>query len=99
MDEPQLVFSSDDQVVVNFGVFAGRDVTQAEVERLGDALLDEVPSFEIVSENRMGFTAEHRAALHRVRVELQDGAAPRDIVPLVEDWAQDCIAERRLAQP
>jgi hypothetical protein len=99
MDEPQLVFSSDGQVVVNFGVFAGRDVTQAEIERLGDTLLEEFPSFEIVSENRMGFTADHRAALHRVRVELQDGATPGDIMPLVKDWAQDCLTERQAVQP
>ena len=99
MAEPQLVFSVDDHVVVNFGVFAGRDVTQAEIERRGDTLLGEFPSFEIVSENRMGFTAEHRAALHRVRIELQDGAAPGAVMSLVEDWAQDCLAERRLVQP
>ncbi len=99
MSEPELVFRSDSEVVVNFGVYAGREVTQAEVERLGDTLLEELQSFEIVSERRVGFTAEHRAALHVVRVELQNGSAPAGIVSLVEGWAQDCLTERRLVQP
>jgi hypothetical protein len=40
------------EVVVNFGVFAGREVTQAEIDRLAQQLLEELESFEIVSEQR-----------------------------------------------
>ena len=99
MDEPELVFRMNDELIVNFGVFAGREATQAEVERLGDALLEEFESFEIVTERRIGFNAESRAAVHRVRIELEDGSAPDGVIPLVEAWAQDCLTERQAVQP
>jgi hypothetical protein len=40
---------------VNFGVFAGRHVTPAEIDELALALRDSLPSFAIVSEERHEF--------------------------------------------
>jgi hypothetical protein len=97
MSDSTLVFVHDDrpEVVVNFGVHAGREATQAEIERLGAALQADVPSFAVVAERRYGFGQEGGAAVHQVRVELPDGD-PARIAPAVEAWASDCIAERRL---
>ncbi len=99
MGEPDLVFTQNGEVVVNFGVHAGREVTHAEVDRLGSTLLGELESFEIISERRVGFSAERGVELHRVRIELEDGAAPAGLVPLVDAWVRDCLTEREAVQP
>ena len=61
MDEPKLAFALARreppglEVRVNFGVFAGRTVTPAEIEELGQWLLDEVDAVTIVvPERRVG---------------------------------------------
>lgn len=92
-----LVFVPDDGrlVVVNFGVHAGREATQAEIERLGATLQADIPSFAIVAERRYGFGPDAEAALHQIRVEVP-GRDPATIAPAVEAWAADCIAERGL---
>ena len=41
------------EVCVNFGVFAGRDATRAELDRLAAWLLDEVGEVSIISEERL----------------------------------------------
>ena len=40
------------EVRVNFGVFAGRAATAAEIDRLAEWLLDEVGSVSIIAEER-----------------------------------------------
>ena len=98
MPDSTLVFVPDGsrEVVVNFGVHAGREATQAEIERLGVSIQQEdVPSFAIVAERRFGFSPDGDAAVHQLRVEVPDGD-PARLVPAVEAWASDCIAERGL---
>ena len=46
------------EIRVNFGIFAGREATQAEIEELGNALLPEIGTAEISSENRYEFGPE-----------------------------------------
>ena len=46
---------------VNFGVFAGRNATQAEIDDLARALHDDVESFTIVAEERHEFGGEVEA--------------------------------------
>ena len=98
MPDSTLAFVPDGrrEVVVNFGVHAGREATQAEVERLGASLQDHAPAFAIVAERRYGFGPDGDSALSQVRVELQPGGDPHGILPAVEAWASDCIAERGL---
>lgn len=100
MTDSTLIFVDDlpdgTQIVVNFGIHAGRDVTQAEVDRLGTTLLYRIPSFAVVSETRFGFDRQAEAAVHQVRVELPRGQASELVLELVEDWARDCIRERSL---
>ncbi len=105
MEEAELAFSAEIDgrpgVVVNFGVYAGREATPAEVARLGEELLGRVSSVEIVCERRESFGPDRRAELYQVRVELpgHDAGEASALVPTVEAWAQDCIAERRLITP
>ncbi len=103
--DPTLVFAADGadgvELVVNFGVHAGREATPAEVERLADELLGVADALEIVCEHRYEIDRERRASVYQVRVDLPFAAAAnRDaIAETVERWARDCIADRRLATP
>jgi hypothetical protein len=107
MSQPTLVFidsaeeEADLELVVNFGVFSGREATPAEVERLAHRLLEELESVEIICEQRFEFDREVEATVYRVRVEVPPGTgrlAPA-LSEIVEDWARDCIGERRVIAP
>jgi hypothetical protein len=105
MSDPTLVFQGEREgraeLVVNFGVFSGREATEAEIYRLAQSLVEEIGSVEIVSEHRYEFDSEVEATVHQVRVHLPRSASGREgeLRPLVEDWAQDCIGERRVIIP
>jgi hypothetical protein len=105
MREPALVFTRErdarPELVVNFGVFSGREATEAEVYRLAQALLDEVDSAEVVCEQRYEFDGGSEASVYVVRVALPRDTEPRlgHFSTLVEGWATDCIAERRVITP
>ena len=105
MTDPTLVFASDvpegTELVVNFGLHAGREATQAEVERLANTLLEFAPELEIVCEQRYEVDRERRATLYQVRIDLPAGttASADALADTVERWARDCIAERRLVTP
>jgi hypothetical protein len=105
MREPTLVFAQErggePELVVNFGVFSGREATNAEVYRLAQVLLDEVDSVEIVCERRYEFDGGSEATVYVVRVELPHEVDARlgHFSTLVEGWATDCISERRYIVP
>ncbi len=92
------------EIRVNFGIFAGREATQAEIEELGNALLPEIGTAEISSENRYEFGPESEAEVHQVRIEVPSDTLPVDdfqvgelagrLVTIAERWASGCIAER-----
>jgi hypothetical protein len=88
------------EVRVNFGVFAGRHATPAEIDELAGGLRELAPEFSIVSEERHEFGGDVEAALHQVVVEVpQEHAAEGDllaeqIVLTANGWARDCIASR-----
>ena len=94
------------EVRINFGVFAGREATPAELEELARALVPEVGEVSIVSEQRHEVGPQTEAALHQVRIELDAERVPADAEEreslsrrLVEEavrWANACIAERRV---
>ena len=58
MDEPSIAFRLREheepglEVRVNFGVYAGRHATPAEIDDLAHLLRDVVPTFAIVAEER-----------------------------------------------
>ena len=94
-DEPGI------EVRVNFGVFAGRHATPAEIDELAVALRDFLPSFAIVSEERHEFADAVEAAVHQVVIEVPQehaGSTPdvraEQIVLTANGWALECIASR-----
>ena len=94
------------EVRVNFGVFAGREATPAELEALGRALLAIVPEFAITGEQRHFVSTQTEAIVHQVRVELPWTAVSREedeiervigrLLQECEHWARACIAERHV---
>ena len=89
------------EVRVNFGVFAGRHATPAEIDELALALRDLSPTFAIVAEDRHEFGGAAEAAVHQVVIEVpreHDGREPdllaEKIVLGANGWALDCIASR-----
>lgn len=89
------------EIRVNFGVFAGRHATPAEIDELALALRDLVPSFAILSEERHEFGEAVEASVHQVVVEVPQehaGAEPdllaEQIRLAANGWALECIASR-----
>lgn len=104
MTDPTLVLVNEDagriELVVNFGLFAGREATPAEIDRLAEALLPDVEPLEIVCEQRYEFDREREAKVYQVRISVADDGELRDsLVEAVEEWVNDCIADRRLLSP
>ena len=89
------------EVRVNFGVFAGRHATPAEIDELAAALRNLVPAFAIVAEDRHEFADAAEAAVHQAVIEVprEHGSPEPDmlaerIVLAANGWALDCIASR-----
>lgn len=92
------------EIRVNFGMFAGRDATSAEIQELGAALLPEIGNVEISAENRYEIGPDSEADVHQVRIEVPGESLPVDdfqigevagrLIAIAEQWARGCIAER-----
>jgi hypothetical protein len=93
--------SAGRRLVVNFGVYSGREATEAEIYRLAKSLLEELGSVEIVAERRFEFASDVEATVHQVYVELPRAAEGQEqrLRALVEEWAEDAIGERRRIAP
>jgi hypothetical protein len=107
MDEPTIALRVPEpeehllRVRVNFGLFAGRHATPAELDDLAHALRELVPAFTLVSEERHEFADDVEAAVHQVLVEVPPARTAADSDVLAErivlaagDWASACIAAR-----
>ena len=108
--EPQIAFcvreveSPGVQVRVNFGVFAGRRATPAEIDELARLLLPKVGKVAIVAEERHEISEESEASLNQVRIEISPERLPEDeheldvmcgrLVEATESWPRACFAER-----
>lgn len=107
--EPALAFATVHdppalEIRVNFGVFAGRQATRAEIDDLAKVLLPEVSEISIVPEERHEISEEVEAVLETVRIEVTEEHLPDDraelqelsdrLVAIAERWAHACIAER-----
>jgi hypothetical protein len=105
MTDSTLIFTDDGaagtRVVVNFGIHGGREATQAELERLGEALVAHVEAVDVVSENRYRFDGERGAAVHQVLIEATASAPDgRDaVVGAAAAWAKGRLRAPPLAQP
>jgi hypothetical protein len=96
---------------VNFGVFAGREATPAELDELARELVADVGEVSIVAEQRHEVSEDAEAAVHQVRVEVDGALVPEDaaereeltrrLVAAADRWARSCIADRHaeVAEP
>ena len=91
---PMAFLDDEGDIRVNFGVFAGRDATQAEIDDLAKDLLDEVSAVTIVAEQRTIADREMEASVHQIRIELEPEADPQRPLLIAERWAEACVAER-----
>lgn len=91
------------EVRVNFGIFAGRQVTPAEIDELARALLQEVARVSVIAEERHEIDSSVEVSIHQVRIEiaadaLAAGADVSEIagraVTIAEHWAESCVSER-----
>ena len=84
----------DGDIRVNFGMFAGRDATKAEIDELAHDLLAEVPAITIVAEQRTVADREMEVSVHQIRIELDDHDPQRPL-QIARGWAEACVADRR----
>jgi len=94
------------EIGVNFGMFAGREATAAEIDELAQRVLPEVGEVTIVAEQRHELSDGVEAALHQVRVEIDERHLPEGVVELAElsdrlveacdDWARRAIDARHV---
>jgi hypothetical protein len=92
------------EVRVNFGIFAGRNATPAEIDRLAEYLLDEVGEVSIIAEERHEIDAHAEASVHQVRIEVAPDNLPGDpfrrrsleqrLLDRASHWARLCATER-----
>jgi hypothetical protein len=92
------------EIRVNFGVFAGREATTAELDELGKLLVPEAGEVSIVGEERHQMTEDVEVVVHQVRVAISPERVPDEgaerkafcerLVGLAEIWARQCISER-----
>ncbi len=89
-----IAFVADDgDIRINFGMFAGREATDAEIDDLARTLLEEVRDVTIVAERHFVMDRQMEASVHQIRVESGSGD-PRPLLALCADWAETRIAER-----
>jgi hypothetical protein len=89
---------------VNFGVFAGRDATAAELEELAKLLVPQLGEVSLVSEERHEVADGTEVVLHQVRIEVPPDALPDDanaraeledkLIATAEFWTRSCVADR-----
>jgi hypothetical protein len=92
------------EIRINFGVFAGRDATSAELEELGRLIVPEAGEVSIVGEQRHELSGDIELLLHQVRVAVAPENVPTErearkefcerLVTLAEIWARQCINDR-----
>jgi hypothetical protein len=108
--EPAIAFAPESleqpglEIRVNFGMFAGREATPAEIDELAAALLPKVGEVSIVSEQRHEISTDLEVSLHQVRIDVDESELPEDprqqdelrgrLLEIAERWAQACFAER-----
>jgi hypothetical protein len=94
------------EIRVNFGMYAGREATPAEIDDLAAQLLDKVTEVAIVAEQRHEISTHSEAALRQVRIEVPGDELPDDehqldelrgrLIETAERWARECIAGRHV---
>jgi hypothetical protein len=84
------------EVRVNFGMFAGREATPAEIDDLARELIPAVGDVTIVREERHEISGRSEGSVQQVKIELprSDEELVQKVIAIAEKWAAACIAER-----
>lgn len=87
------------EVRVNFGLFAGRHATPAEIDDLARLLREVIPAFAVLAEERHEFGGLVEASVHQVVIEVprehvEDDRLGDRIVVLAAEWTNTCVASR-----
>ena len=95
---PVTFVADDGSIVINFGILCGREATQAELDRLAQALNDHAgagPDITIVASRRQDYGHGIETITHQVCVEATGvlSAAPESVC---RSWVESCAAERRV---
>jgi hypothetical protein len=91
------------QVLVNFGVFTGRDPSRAEVDRLLTRLHDRLDRVTVTAQQRYEELGEGSLCLHEVLISIPEETAVeagydhdvlrRLVVADAEQWVDECRAQ------
>jgi len=95
------------EIRINFGIFAGREATPAEMDELAKSLLPKVGGeVSIVREERHELSEHTEVSLQQVRIEVDAEHVPADpmaraelagrLLELAERWTEECIADRHV---
>jgi hypothetical protein len=104
--EPIAAYVSHDsplELTVNFGIFAGRETSRADVDRLGAMLLAFVSGVTLFAGHRYEFAQDAaESAAYEVKIQFPPFILPTEkaeLDPLVDmlletarRWARDCAA-------
>ena len=92
------------EIRVNFGMFAGREATAAEMQELGTALLAEIDNADLSAETHFEIGPHTEADVHQVRIGVPAESLPVGdfligelagrLIAIAERWARDCFAAR-----
>ena len=92
------------ELQVNFGIFAGRDATSAELEELAKLLVPQIGEVSLVAEERHEVADGTEIVLHQVRIGVPADRVPDDkrerdaleekLVATAEFWTRACVADR-----
>ena len=85
-DEFPIAFADDGSVVVNFGIVAGREATQAELARLALAFRGAGAGAEMTIPAERHQDYEFEGVVHQVRVTLP-GSPPEWVEAICAAWA------------
>ena len=95
---PVTFVADDGAIVINFGILCGREATQAEIDRLAQALHDQAgagPDITITASRRQDYGQGIETVTQQVIVGSTGvlSAVPEVVCTA---WAEQCAAERRI---
>jgi hypothetical protein len=104
--EPFAAYLSQDsplELTVNFGVFAGRDASRDDVDKLGEALLHLVSGVTLFAGRRYEFArGAAEVAAYEIKIQFPDSMLPSEpaehealtdkLLAAVDQWARACAA-------
>lgn len=98
LEVPVTFIDDDGTIIVNFGILTGREATQAEIDRLAQALSTEAgagPDITITAARRQDYGQGIETVTHQVLVRAT-GGLPHEIEIRCRAWVMGCADDRRV---